>query len=188
MPFNSEAVFHDALAKLDPTSGHSAARDYLDIYGETWLRQYGPNLALCYATFKTDEHDHEARIGPIGVHAIAAVYAAAKVAFGMRPGSNFHYDLDTAISCAGSPWEQRCMTPEQWAVCFARRRLETQEAHIEDHFDAEDFVPKGAAVLLDLDAAGVPRAAVSLDLLCYGNCRAARLLHDCSPFPQTAAA
>ncbi|UBM12791.1 hypothetical protein [Cupriavidus metallidurans] len=177
------------LAKTDLAGvlAHLSAEDaryHAWQFGQTWLDEHGPNLALDAFGYAVDERH---KLG-IEAASVQEVYDAAKLVFAAQPGKNFTFDLSSAVSLCGSPWEQRVVTPEQWVICFARRYLETSEACIDDGFDAEDLVALGAKIMLDLAAAGVPRAAIksNMDLLCYGNQIAVRLLCDCSPFPQAA--
>lgn len=108
------------------------------------------NLYLDAYAYVIDEvHNHA-----IGVPSVSMVYAAAKVMFARAADSKLIYDLSGAAGA--SPWGYTCSTPEEWAACFARRLVETQDGCVVDEEVDADVVSRAQTVLKVLRDAGVP--------------------------------
>jgi hypothetical protein len=149
------ATVDSSAFKLDPSQLAVEAPVTLD---NLYLDAYG--LAIDAI------HNHA-----ICVESVSMVYAAAKVMFarhgeGKRPILTF--DLATAAAM-GSPWEHQCSSAEEWAVCFARRHVETDEGIVDDDAVDADCVSRAFYALSVLNDAGVPRTDAALAQLCHDN-------------------
>jgi hypothetical protein len=152
--------YEEIIATVD-TSAFNLAGDPLDHF----TPQQRDNLVLDRYGFAIDAiHNHA-----IGVVSVAMVYEAAKVMFALHPGVAFTYDFDSASSACGSPWEDQCRSAEEWAVCFARRYVETTDGEVEDDAVDADVVSRVRYTLGALRQAGVPITDDVTDLVCHAN-------------------
>ncbi|MEZ2310786.1 hypothetical protein AB6809_29500 [Paraburkholderia sp. RCC_158] len=162
-------TYEEILATVD-TSEHKLSADPLAHCPPQVL----DNLYLDHYGFVIDQfHNHDICAASVGM-----VYAAAKVIFARGPQEHWIYDLDSASSEFGSPWESHCKTPEDWAVCFARRLVETTDANVEDDDVTEEVVQRAIAVLDILKRVGMTAEQVH-DLrhdVCYSNEKLVRML------------
>jgi hypothetical protein len=140
--------------KLDPGSLAVEAPATLD---NLYLDAYG----LVIDAF----HQHV-----VCAESVSMVYAAAKVMFARHGDTNpvLTFDLATAAAM-GSPWEHQCKSAEEWAVCFARRHVETDEGTVDDDAVDADCVSRAFYALSVLIGAGVPRTDAALAQLCHDN-------------------
>jgi hypothetical protein len=163
-------TYEQILATVD-TSEHKLHADALAHCPPQTL----DNLYLDHYGFVIDQfHQHNICAASVGM-----VYAAAKVIFARGPQERWVYDLDGDCGAAGaSPWESDCRTAEDWAVCFARRLVETTDANVEDEDVTEEVVQRAIAVLDTLKQAGMADEQVH-DLrhdVCYSNETLVRML------------
>jgi hypothetical protein len=133
------------------------------------------NLYLDAYGYVIDEvHNHA-----IGVPSVSMVYAAAKVMFARAADSKLIYDLSSDMGAAGaSPWEYTCSKPEEWAACFARRLVETQDGCVEDDEVDADVVERAQSVLKILRDAGVPVDDDITTLVCHDSETLLEMLSD----------
>jgi hypothetical protein len=152
--------YEEIIATVD-TSQFKLAGDPLDHF----TPQQRDNLVLDRYGFAIDViHNHGINVVPVSM-----VYEAAKVMFARHPGAAFTFDFDSASGEFGSPWAHECSTPEEWAVCFARRHVETSEGTVDDDAVDADCVSRAFYALSVLIGAGVPRTDAALAQLCHDN-------------------
>lgn len=102
---------------------------------------------------------------------IKAVYEAAKIMFARYPGEKMIYDLDSAADVFGSPWAVTCCSAEDWAIAFARLRLQNDEATISGPI-TQDIIDDALTLIRDdlIGHCGVPSEDIlpGLSDLCWG--------------------
>jgi hypothetical protein len=166
MPIRYEEIIATVDTSEFKVSEQALARECPQTLDNLYLDSYG---------FVIDAiHNHA-----IGVASVSMVYAAAKVIFARGPEHKWVYDLSGDMGAAGaSPWEYTCTSAEEWAVCFARRYVETTEGEVEDDAVDADVVGRVRYVLDVLRQAGVPITDDVTDQVCHANETLLELLSD----------
>jgi hypothetical protein len=163
-------IRHEEIIATVETSEFKLAGDPLDHF----TPQQRDNLVLDRYGFAIDAIHKNA----IDVPSVSMVYAAAKVTFALHPGATFTFDFDSASSACGSPWEHQCTSAEEWAACFARRWVETQDGHVDDDEVDADVVTRARQTLNILRAAGVPVDDDITALVCHDSERLREMFSD----------
>jgi hypothetical protein len=163
-------TYEEILATVDTSEFKPSAEQLVQESNQTL-----DNLYLDAYGFVIDQfHKHA-----ICVESVSMVYAAAKVIIGRGPDHKWVFDLSGDMGAAGaSPWEYTCATPEEWAVCFARRLVETQDGHVDDDEVDADVVARAQTVLKILRDAGVPVDDDITTLVCHDSETLLEMLSD----------
>jgi hypothetical protein len=157
MPIRYEEIIATVDTSASKPSAETLATERPQTLDNLYLDAYG---------YVIDElHNHA-----IGVPSVSMVYAAAKVMFARAADGKLIYDLSGDMGAAGaSPWEHICSSPEEWAVCFARRYVETTDGEVEDDAVDADVVGRVRYTLDVLRQAGVPITDDVTDQVCHAN-------------------
>jgi hypothetical protein len=166
MPIRYEEIIATVDTSEFKLSAETLATENAATLDNLYLDAYG------YAIDKIHNH-------AIDVPSVSMVYEAAKVIFARGPGERWVYDLSGDMGAAGaSPWEHTCATSCEWAACFARRLVETQEGHVDDDEVNADVVTRARQTLDILRAAGVPVDDDITTLVCHDSERLLEMLSD----------
>jgi hypothetical protein len=161
-------TYEEILATVDTSEFKPSAEQLVQECNQTL-----DNLYLDAYGFVIDQlHQHA-----ICAESVGMVYAAAKVIIARGPDHKWVYDLDSA-SCIGSPWASDCKSAEEWAVCFARRYVETTDGEVEDDAVDADVVGRVRYTLDVLRRAGVPITDDVTDQVCHVNETLLEMLSD----------
>jgi hypothetical protein len=141
--------------KLDPQTIATESADTLD------------NLYLdAYGNLVDQMHNCVINAASVGM-----VYEAAKVVFA-RGEAKRTFDLATAAAM-GSPWEYACGSAEDWAVCFARRLVETGDCFVDDEAVNAEVVQRALDVIAVLKRIGFTNGHITAQL--------STICHDSEP-------
>lgn len=161
MSITYEQIIAETQSKIEAPGNEVFYADLERYNGSDAVRSFKDNYALELFSVEPEQDGSVLpgeRAGP--------VYEAAKVMFARHPGKPLTFDVSSVYSEFGSPWSAICLSPEEWALHYARRQLETDECCI-DHGLAD---PQDAVELIrKLIEIGVPEAFIkeNLDTLLY---------------------